>query len=279
MGVVRHRTVQASAQDLGITQTGVTQRIRALERQLGTTLFTRSRRGMQLTQEGEALLRYCHAIKDLEGETLARIGGARSKGIPTGIRVSIEGPTSLMRARVIPACLEVARRHAGLLLAFNIQDQRLAAQSLREGSALFAVLAPEQVAREMDSKLLKPEEYVLIGPSTWKRRKIQDIVARERIVDFNAEDDTTHRYLRKFRLLDHARPDRHFVNSNESLIQMLEHGLAYAVFTREFARPHLEAGRISLLNGGAALESRPAIAWYPRPEMPHYMKEIIAAIK
>ena len=50
--IVRQGTVHGAAQDLKITQTGVTQRIRVIERELGTTLFLRSRRGMTLTQEG-----------------------------------------------------------------------------------------------------------------------------------------------------------------------------------------------------------------------------------
>ena len=36
--------------------TGVTQRIRSLERELGVTLFVRSRKGMRATAEGEALV-------------------------------------------------------------------------------------------------------------------------------------------------------------------------------------------------------------------------------
>ena len=39
--VVRKGTVQDASYILGITQTGVTQRIRSLEKQLKTTLFTR----------------------------------------------------------------------------------------------------------------------------------------------------------------------------------------------------------------------------------------------
>src|SRR4051794_16075738 len=73
--ISRRQTVIAAAHALGITQTGVTQRIRALESQLSTTLFIRSRRGMRLTPEGEALLRYCEGAAALEGKALARIQG------------------------------------------------------------------------------------------------------------------------------------------------------------------------------------------------------------
>src|SRR5437762_1952438 len=90
--VAKTGTVQASAKKLNITQTGVTQRIRSLEKQLSTTLFTRSRLGMRLTSEGEALFRYCEGASSLEGFTLSRIQGDSSL---SPVSISIAGPTSI----------------------------------------------------------------------------------------------------------------------------------------------------------------------------------------
>ena len=67
IAVVEQSTVHGAAKQVNLTQTGVTQRIRALESDLQTTLFLRSRKGMKLTREGEALLRYCRGAVDLEG--------------------------------------------------------------------------------------------------------------------------------------------------------------------------------------------------------------------
>src|SRR5437899_3247656 len=113
------RTVQGAAQKLGLTQTGVTQRIRALERQLSTTLFIRSRRGMGLTQEGEALLRYCQAARDLEGEALAQI---QKSGFVAQVRVCITGPTSIMTSRLTGNLLPLTQRFSQILLTLKISD-------------------------------------------------------------------------------------------------------------------------------------------------------------
>src|SRR5277367_1249238 len=104
LAVAKKQTVHGAAKELGLTQTGVTQRIRSLEAFLSATLFLRSRRGMQLTHEGQALLRYCQAARDLEGEALARIQGA---GQRAEVRVQLTGPTSLLVSRVIPQCVPV----------------------------------------------------------------------------------------------------------------------------------------------------------------------------
>ena len=55
MAVAKHNTVHAGARAIHISQTAMTQRIHALEQKLKTTLFIRSRHGMQLTSEGEKL--------------------------------------------------------------------------------------------------------------------------------------------------------------------------------------------------------------------------------
>src|ERR1700729_3496524 len=75
LAVVKTKTVLAAAQEIGLTQTGVTQRIRSLERDLRVTLFSRSRTGMRLTPEGESLLQFCRSAQDLEGLTLSQMKG------------------------------------------------------------------------------------------------------------------------------------------------------------------------------------------------------------
>jgi DNA-binding transcriptional LysR family regulator len=68
------------------------------------------------------------------------------------------------------------------------------------------------------------------------------------------------------------------VNNTESLVEMIEYGLGYGVLTREFAEAHRKENRLSFLNGGASVESRLALAWYPRPRPSPYFKAIIDAI-
>lgn len=53
--VVRTGTFAAAARELGYTQPGVSQHIRALEAALKATLFTRAGRGLRLSEQGEIL--------------------------------------------------------------------------------------------------------------------------------------------------------------------------------------------------------------------------------
>lgn len=54
----------AAARELGYTQPAVSQQIRALERSVGTPLFTRHGRSMRLTEAGALLAKHCAGILD-----------------------------------------------------------------------------------------------------------------------------------------------------------------------------------------------------------------------
>lgn len=60
--VVRTGTYSAAARSLGYTQPAITQQMKALERSVGTPLFTRVGRRMRLTEAGEALSRHAGII-------------------------------------------------------------------------------------------------------------------------------------------------------------------------------------------------------------------------
>jgi DNA-binding transcriptional LysR family regulator len=276
VAVARRQTVQQAAGDLRLTQTGVTQRILTLEKSLGATLFTRSRKGMRLTPEGEALLRYCQSALELEGEALARIAGGSAQSV---VRLALCGPSSIMRSRVIPAALSILAGHPSLRLTFDIADDHGGLAKLKSGDTQLAVLPRELVAREMDSKVLAPERYVLVVPAAWRRRAVADVVANEAIVDFDTADEMTLAYLREHDLAGLVRSERHFANNTDALAAMVVAGCGYSVLVDEFARPLVEAGALAVLSPTKALRVAQALAWYPRPEMPAYFKALVRAVR
>jgi LysR family transcriptional regulator (chromosome initiation inhibitor) len=275
LAITKKGTVQAAAREIGLTQTGVTQRIRSLESDLSTTLFIRSRKGMRLTREGEALFRYCQGALDLEGISLAQIVGA---GRESSVEVALIGPTSLMSSRIIGQCRPLMEQFSKLLFNFKISDLDGRLDELVNGGAHFALVSPEQVTKEMDSKLLRPEKYIMVATKKWKGRRLEEITASERVIDFNPQDQMSFSYLRQFGLLRDHRVERYYVNNNDALLQLFRSGAGYGVLSEEVASAVLARGDLILLNGGKALVSPVALAWYPRPQMPPYFRAIIETI-
>jgi DNA-binding transcriptional LysR family regulator len=275
MSVAKHKTVHGGAREIHISQTAMTQRILSLEQKLQTTLFIRTRQGMHLTSEGEKLLRYCHVVSDFSHETLTGIINAGVKSIQ---RVKVSGPSSIMISRIIPIGMKIMKQFPQLYISFDVNDTENSVELLRTGLSQFAILDPQDITSDMESKTLAPEKYLLVCTGKWKSRNLKDIIQSERIIDFDESDQTTINYLKQYDLLQHAQSDRLFVNRTESLSKMLIDGYGYGVLTREFSKPFLASGDLITLNKGKTYDNILTLAWYTRPEPPKYFLAIIDAI-
>jgi len=268
--------LSAAAKKLGITQTGATQRIKSLEQSLGTTLFTRSRSGMRLTEEGRLLLRYCTEVSSLEGQFLS---GLKGGGHTREVELCIVGPMSLLAGRVAPRCGDIARRWPNLNLRFVIDSNVNRLNQLKRGTCDLAFVFPHEVGLELDSKRIRPVEYLLVATSQWKNRSLKEILATEKLLAYHHGDTTGIDYLRTFDLLEHFKRSRFCVSENITLIRLLELGLGFGVLPKEIAEPLVEENRLASLNQGRSHKIPFALAWYPRREMPDYFREIVQMIK
>lgn len=273
--IIREGTVHAAAESLFLTQTAVTQRLRQLEQKLKTTLFIRSRRGMQLTEEGKQLHRYCQRVTEMGCAVVTNIQGA---GTLSNLRVKIAGPTSVMRSRIIPQSRGVMKEFPKLYMSFLIDDCIDISHQLRSGAFDLAVLSPEQVTQEMTSKPLQPEHYLLVCSKQWKHRNLIDIITNEKIIDFGQDDQMTFSYLKKYDLLKYVQTERHFVNNTESIAQLFINEFGYGVLSKEFAAPYIESGELFVINENKSYLNPISLAWYPRSEQPNYFSAIVHAI-
>lgn len=268
-------TVLDAASALGITQTGVTQRIRSLERTLGVTLFLRSSKGMKRTKEGEELYRYCQNVLKLEGESLSFL---KDDNIQRNVQLSFCGPTSLMRSRIIPHLSDFLKTHPNLVLDIKFDDFEDRVKKLKSGQVDFAFIRASDVPNEIEGKPITPNKFILVGPQSWKKRSLNEVVREERIIDFDQADDMTFQYLKKFKLADLIRKDRHYVNNIESLIDLIEDGHGYGVLEEHFLDQFVNKRKIAVLNEGKGIENKMALCWMPRPIYSRLFTDIIKSI-
>jgi DNA-binding transcriptional LysR family regulator len=79
--VARHGGITRAASELRTVQSNVTNRIKALEAEVGTALFERHSRGMALTGAGRRLLPYVERLTALSREAIV---ATRDDGVPKG---------------------------------------------------------------------------------------------------------------------------------------------------------------------------------------------------
>jgi len=271
--IARIGTVHGAAKELRLTQTAVTLRLKQLEFQLSMNLFLRSRRGMSLTPEGKALLQLCKGQRELEGQFLSQVSGnARQQ-----VSLTIAGPTSMICTRVTDQTLPLYAKFPFLNLHLRADDHADLIDFVRRGECDLAVVPPNQVPDEMESKLLKPDRYLLVASKKWKGKKLQLILRDERVIDFYESDQTTARYLKHFGF-EQKKSARLFANTNETLIRQIKAGIGFGTLTETVAKPYLESGALIALNSGEAMEEALALAWYPRPEKQDYFESILGSI-
>lgn len=102
----RHRNFTAAGEELGLTQAAVSQHIRSLEAELGALLFTRQRRGVELTAEAGAYLPHIQGVFRGLARSTTELFGRRG-----GQDVALRCPISF-------ALLWLAPRLPGFAVAF-----------------------------------------------------------------------------------------------------------------------------------------------------------------
>ena len=105
LAIVRHGNLSRAATDLYLTQPALTARLHALEEELGTPLFTRSARGMRLTDAGRAYEPYAERAVGLLGEARQAVRNLHD-GVTGELLI---GAAPAVSTYVLPAVLKAFR--------------------------------------------------------------------------------------------------------------------------------------------------------------------------
>ena len=161
VSVARERSVSRAADQLGYTQSAVSQQIRALERIVGEPLLVRSpgARRVELTKAGRVLLAHADAIRD--GAASARRALEELAGV-----VRVGSVPSAASALLAPAA--AALRGSAPQLVLHIEESYEAAELVEQlcAGAFDLVLAP--IVGEVPAvtiERLVDDPYVLLVPA------------------------------------------------------------------------------------------------------------------
>lgn len=126
LAIAAERTMARAAGTLGLAQPTLSQQLRALENELGTVLFDRTSRGMELTAAGRSL--QGHAGRLLAEETAAMAALRELEGGTSG-RVSV-GIIHTYNTSILPPIIEAFReKHP----AVTLHVEEATAQGVEEG--------------------------------------------------------------------------------------------------------------------------------------------------
>jgi DNA-binding transcriptional LysR family regulator len=148
----------SAAENLFITQTAVTARIRNLEDQLGCRLFTRNRQGAKLTENGERFVEY--ATRILSTWEAARRDLPLPEG--TGNLVTIGAETSLWNPLFLECIKKIRASNPDLAIRAEVGDAQHLLNSLRNGSMEIALLHQPEYSFDLVVEQLLEEKLIQI---------------------------------------------------------------------------------------------------------------------
>jgi len=266
LAVAEERHFTRAADTLRISQSGLSASIRALETELGASLFTRSTRRVELTQAGAALLE--ESIRTLASASAAREAVAAIRDVLGGtLTVGTEQCLGVLN---LPQELaQFRRQHPGVHINLGFRGSAQLLDELASGRldlALLALCSPTPQGVRLAPLSTEPF-VVLCSPqhrlASAKTLRIADLAA-ETFVGF--EEDWAARVLvgRAFSAegLNHSVELE--VNDVHTLLDLVEHELGVAVVPAHFA--HKRPDRLTAIPlTGSGLEWTVAIAMPERP--------------
>ena len=172
VAVAEHLNFRHAAAALGVSQSGLSQRIKQLEEDLGMLLFERRHRGVSVTEAGERFLRHITAgIGQLDHAV--KVAGMIAGGELGRLRIGLGG-------------VLISRRLADLLARFRESYPRIAVEitdgqmgdilrQIREGHFDIAFVAGAAIVPDCHSKQLWMERLVAALPARHDLVKEQEL--------------------------------------------------------------------------------------------------------
>ena len=256
--IIEEAGFERAAQRLSITQSAVSQRLRALEAQIGTVLIVRSR-PLRPTAAGQLLLKHTKQLRllradlerDIQELAPSSIGGAREEE-----RISIAINADSIATWAMGALQTLVAQ--GLPIEIITDDQDFTQEWLREGQVLGCVTTLKQALRGCKVVPLGAMRYVAIAAPALAAERLSGRLTPHNFrsvsfVAFNRKDDMQTEFVGKTFGLKRVTLNQLFVPSSEGQVRAVLAGWGVSVVPELLVRGLLAQGQVVDVAPGQAL--------------------------
>ncbi|MGO1409848.1 LysR family transcriptional regulator ArgP [Microbacterium sp. JB110] len=240
--IVDEKSFDAAARRLRISPSAVSQRLRALESQLGRVLIIRSR-PVRATAAGTTIVRLARQYEVIGHEASIALGLERRDRMHVPIAVNADS----LSLWLLPALEAVAREHDVTFELLREDEDRTAAL-LESGSALAAITSEENPIAGCTVTPLGATEYVAFASpgfvDRWfARGATKTSIAAAPVIEFDRSDDLQAQWLRA-NGVDPEAPPRHYVPASEDYAAAVRLGMGWGMLPPAQAAAALERGSL-----------------------------------
>ncbi|MDZ7919494.1 LysR family transcriptional regulator ArgP [Rhodoferax sp.] len=246
--IVEEGGFERAAVRLSITQSAVSQRLRALEAQVGTVLLVRSR-PVKATTAGRLLIKHAMQMRllraDLESDLLelAPSTGASREDERISIAVNADSIATWALSALDPLV------HAGLPLEIITDDQDFTHEWLREGQVLGCVTTLKQALRGCKVLPLGAMHYVAVVSKDYAQTHCPQGLTPHNFrsipfVAFNRKDDLPSEFVGRALNLRRVSVSQRFVPSSEGMVRAVLAGWGASVVPELLVRGLINEGQL-----------------------------------
>ncbi len=235
-------SLEGAAAQLKVTPSAISQRIAALEQELGTPLLVRSR-PCRPTAPGTRLLQYLRRSTLLESEFLAGM-----KDDPGPARVALAVNNDTLATWLLPVLAPILDAE-GLLVEFVLDNQGHTFALLEGGHAVACISGETEPMRGCSARALGVMRYRMVASPDFARRwfphgMTRAAAQRAPLVVFDRKDAMQSSFLlTHFGLPDGAYPF-HYVPASDPFVHAVRHGMGYGMLPEEQCGAYLENGEL-----------------------------------
>ena len=246
--IVEEAGFERAAQRLSITQSAVSQRLRALEAQVGTVLIVRSR-PLKATSAGQLLLKHTKMLRllraDLERD-LKELAPSSLRGAREEERISIAINADSIATWALPALTGLAQQ--GLPMEIITDDQDFTHEWLRQGQVLGCVTTLKPALRGCKVVSLGAMQYVAVATQALAQERLgNELLTAHNFRDipfvaFNRKDDMQSEFVGKAFGLKRVILNQLFVPSSEGQLRAVRAAWGASVVPRLLAQGLIDQG-------------------------------------
>ncbi|MCY9698399.1 LysR family transcriptional regulator [Paenibacillus alginolyticus] len=234
-----------AAKALYLTQPSVSHAIKQLEDSFGITLFYRTSKGVELTQEGSILYSYIEKSQTLI--SLAEEQMAALKNLDSG-ELRIGGSDSLFKHYILPYLENFHMQYPGIRLHLNHGTTPEIIALLKEGKIDLGVVRMPIVDSQLDVRESFQLQDCFVAGALYSELKgavlSLDMLLQYPIILFSRNSRARMAITELFQSYGHNLKPEIEVGSVDLLIELARKGLGISYVTREFVSKELEEGAL-----------------------------------
>jgi LysR family transcriptional regulator (chromosome initiation inhibitor) len=249
--VVRTGSFERAAQQLHVTPSAISQRVKLLEERVGAILVVRGQ-PCTATPAGQRLCQHVEQVALLEGSLRQSLPGFQPDTRPVTLRIAVNADS--LATWFMAAMAETD----GYLFDLVLDDQDHSAEWLRRGEVVAAVTSHGKPIQGCDCHALGAIRYLATASPAFTRRWFADgfdapSAARAPCLIFNQKDQLQALWLRQA-LGTEVRPPLHWLPSSQAFVDAALAGIGWGMNPEALVAGHLRQGRLLALKADEPLD-------------------------